>query len=96
MDCIIDFSGKNWMQNMKWKEVEAYLDKGGDTVLIPCGQTEQHGPHLPMGTDTYAAMAMAEALAERTHSLIPHCYILFLEIVDRKITKSHAHMWQLT
>ena len=35
-----------------------------DTVaLIPVGATEQHGPHLPVGTDTIIAPAVAEAAA---------------------------------
>ena len=47
MRCCFDFTGPRWLQNMKWKEVERYLKKGGATVILPCGQTEQHGPHLP-------------------------------------------------
>ena len=32
-------------------------------ALIPVGATEQHGPHLPVGTDTIIATALAEAAA---------------------------------
>jgi creatinine amidohydrolase len=40
----------------------------GDAVLVvPLGATEQHGPHLPIGTDT----AVAEALADRLASARP-------------------------
>ena len=70
MQCSFDFTGPRWLQNMKWKQVADYLEQGGDTIILPCGQTEQHGPHLPMGTDTYAAMAMADSLAERVDALI--------------------------
>lgn len=31
----------------------------GPTVLVPVGSTEQHGPHLPLDTDTRVAMAVA-------------------------------------
>jgi creatinine amidohydrolase/Fe(II)-dependent formamide hydrolase-like protein len=34
-------------------------------VLVPVGSTEQHGPHLPLQTDTVVATAVARALAER-------------------------------
>lgn len=30
---------------------------------MPLGATEQHGPHLPIGTDTFIATAWAEAVA---------------------------------
>lgn len=55
---------------MTWMEVEAYLNRGGKSIIIPCGQTEQHGPHLPMGNDTYVAIALAETVAELTDTLI--------------------------
>jgi len=32
-------------------------------LLVPLGSTEQHGPHLPLGTDTVVAVALAERLA---------------------------------
>ncbi len=39
---------------------------GPDTIaLIPLGAVEQHGPHLPLGTDTLIAQALARRVAER-------------------------------
>lgn len=38
---------------------------GSPVVLVPLGSTEQHGPHLPLDTDTTVAVAVAEALAGR-------------------------------
>ena len=35
------------------------------TVLLPIGATEQHGPHLPLGTDTFQAIDVCRRLAER-------------------------------
>ncbi|MGY4710509.1 creatininase family protein [Mycolicibacterium sp. CBM1] len=43
-----------------------------DTVaLIPVGATEQHGPHLPVGTDTIMATAVAEAAAGELALVLP-------------------------
>jgi mycofactocin precursor peptide peptidase len=33
------------------------------TLLVPLGSCEQHGPHLPLGTDTVIAVAIAERVA---------------------------------
>ncbi|WP_409462811.1 creatininase family protein [Amycolatopsis sp. GA6-003] len=33
-------------------------------VLVPIGATEQHGPHLPAGTDAFLAAAVCERAAE--------------------------------
>jgi creatinine amidohydrolase len=35
-------------------------------AVVPVGATEQHGPHLPVGTDTFAVSHIAWAAAEAT------------------------------
>jgi creatinine amidohydrolase len=40
------------------------------TAVLPFGSIEQHGPHLPCGTDTYAAELIAERVAERLGALV--------------------------
>ena len=52
-----------WIQEMTWPDIAEYLERG-DTVLVPVGATEQHGPHCPMGTDAAEAVATAEGIAE--------------------------------
>lgn len=49
-----------WLQEMTWEEIKDRLDGGLDTIILPCGSTEQHGPHLPLGTDTMVAKTLAE------------------------------------
>lgn len=41
------------------------------TVILPTAATEQHGPHLPMSTDTRIVEAIAAAAATRVESEIP-------------------------
>jgi creatinine amidohydrolase len=38
-------------------------------VLVPLGSTEQHGPHLPLDTDTRIATAVATRAAARRHAV---------------------------
>jgi creatinine amidohydrolase len=40
------------------------------TAVLPFGSIEQHGPHLPCGTDIYAAKLIAERVAERLDGLL--------------------------
>jgi creatinine amidohydrolase len=53
------------LQEMTWTDVKEYL-KSSDMVIIPLGSTEQHGPHLPLGTDYYLAMGALEKISART------------------------------
>lgn len=50
--------------HMTWPEIEEYL-KTVDTVLLPCGAIEQHGPHLTVDTDYYDADYFAKETAAR-------------------------------
>ncbi|MEO8222901.1 MAG: creatininase [Specibacter sp.] len=46
------------------------LASGDATVLIPVGSLEQHGPHLPLGTDTILATRFADGVAARLGALV--------------------------
>jgi creatinine amidohydrolase len=49
---------------LTWEEARD-LDRTHAVAVLPIGATEAHGPHLPLGTDTLIAAAMARAGAER-------------------------------
>jgi len=55
----------NLLEDAVWPELEELLAGGRGTAILPLGSTEQHGPHLPFGTDTWIGAALAEALAAR-------------------------------
>lgn len=60
----------------RWEElsspaIDGLLVDDPDLVgLIPVGATEQHGPHLPTGTDTILAVALSEAISVRTGAVV--------------------------
>lgn len=54
---------KRW-DSLAWPELREACE--GDVGLVPVGATEQHGPHLPTGTDTIIATALCEGVSERT------------------------------
>jgi len=43
----------------------AWTDVGSPILVVPVGSCEQHGPHLPLHTDTVVASALARWLAAR-------------------------------
>ena len=59
----------NQVKDMTWREVQERL-REFPVVIVPIGSTEQHGYHLPIGTDVYLAEALAEKTAEKTGALV--------------------------
>ncbi len=59
-----------------WPEVDGIARLGTDDqapapiVLVPVGSTEQHGPHLPLATDTLIAEELAERALHHTDGLM--------------------------
>ena len=60
---------KNYLPHMSWTEVEDLLTRT-DMVIMPVGSLEQHGPHLPIGTDFLNGMERAKLVAQRTDVLV--------------------------
>ena len=58
-----------YFSDLTQPEIAAQLKKN-PLVILPCGSVEQHGPHLPTGTDTLAANVIAHAVAERMDGLV--------------------------
>lgn len=49
---------------LSWGEFEEVCGDGGCVSVIPCGSIEQHGHHLPLGTDLYIAVSLARKAVE--------------------------------
>lgn len=53
------------LANLTWPDIKRKIRIKNALLVIPTGSTEQHGPHLPLGTDTYLAQEVARGAAER-------------------------------
>jgi len=53
------------MEEMTWTEIENAMKDGCDTVMFSVGSVEQHGPHLPLGTDWWIGDVIAKRAAEK-------------------------------
>ena len=58
------------LDELTWPEVRAEIANGRDTLVLALGATEQHGPHLPLGTDALIGDAAAGAVAERLDAFV--------------------------
>ena len=61
-----DFRNKfiSWnLAELTYVDIRAYLEEK-DLVIVPMASTEQHGPHLPLYTDTITAIEISERVAQ--------------------------------
>jgi creatinine amidohydrolase len=68
---------------MAWPEIQDYLKKK-NSLIIPVGSTEQHGPNGLIGTDFLTAWEVAKKVGQETSTLVasPICYGMALHHLD--------------
>ena len=54
-----------YLADEAWPDLETYFEEES-LAIVPLGSTEQHGPHLPEGTDHLIAEGIARAAADRS------------------------------
>lgn len=55
---------------MTGPELRRLIQSGLKTVVIPFGSVEQHGGHLPLGTDAIVADSVGRAVADRLDAVL--------------------------
>lgn len=58
----IDHRAIPLFEEMTWPDVKKAA-RANAPVIVPLGATEQHGPHLPLGADTYQGIDMSRRAA---------------------------------
>jgi creatinine amidohydrolase len=58
------------LDELAWPDIQRELEGGRDTVVVAFGATEQHGPHLPLGTDALLGDHLARLVAERLNAFV--------------------------
>ncbi len=61
---------KRFIENMTWKEVNHEIKNGIDAVLVMIGAMEQHGPHLPINTDTLSSYSIAKKIIKKVDNIL--------------------------
>lgn len=72
-----------WLENVAWPDAEKTLK---DTLLLPVGATEQHGPHLPLSTDTLIATAACAYASAITGAPV-------LPALNYTVSLGHTEKW---
>ena len=56
--------GSRRLERLSWPALQAAAQTSGSTVVWPFGAFEQHGPHLPLGTDALFAEQILDQVLE--------------------------------
>lgn len=59
-----------YFSDKTWEELKEYVDKDS-LIILPIGQTEEHGLHLPVETDARIATEVAREIAEEIENEMP-------------------------
>lgn len=74
------------LDRLSWTELAEHRDAGAGLVLLPFGATEQHGPHLPVNTDTVIAERVCLEAGAKSG-------VLVLPAVAYTVSSGHTRKW---
>ena len=57
------------LEELTWTEAKKCFEKTS-IAMLPLGATEQHGYHLPLGTDTFLATELCTRVAEEINAIV--------------------------
>lgn len=71
---------------LTWPGLQKLRDRGDELVLIPVGATEQHGPHLPVSTDSAIATGVCAYASARAQ-------VPVLPTLSYGVSIGHTERW---
>lgn len=74
------------LETLPWPDLQQMLEAGHELLLLPVGATEQHGPHLPINTDTLIATATCQAASALTGAPM-------LPALNYTVSLGHTEKW---
>jgi len=74
------------VEELPWPALRQLIDQQDQLILLPVGATEQHGPHLPVNTDTLIATAAC-------HAASAHTGVPVLPAISYTVSLGHTEKW---
>ena len=68
------------IEELTWPDVDA-LNRDRTLFILPVGMLEEHGPHLPVGTDTFSVDYESRRVADRLSVALPDWNLVVMPMV---------------
>lgn len=78
-----------YFKDKTWPELERLIPEQ-PLVILPVGTTEEHGRHLPVGTDAMIAASFGEKLAREAEGELP---VLLMETIQYGFSMAIVRQW---
>ena len=65
------------LAELRWPQIDA-LDRDRTMFILPLGMLEEHGPHLPIGSDTFGVTFEADGVARRMARSLPQWNVVMM------------------
>src|SRR5688572_33443224 len=69
------------LEELNWPQIDA-LQRERTLVLLPVGMVEEHGPHLPVGTDMLGVVYEASGVSRRVSQALSDWNIVMLPSIN--------------
>jgi creatinine amidohydrolase len=65
------------LEELTWPQIDA-LDRQQTPFILPVGMIEEHGPHLPVGADTFGVMYEADGVSMKVSRALPDWNVVMM------------------
>jgi creatinine amidohydrolase len=69
------------LDELRWPQIDA-LDRDRTMFILAIGMLEEHGPHLPIGSDTFGVAYEADEVVRRVAGALPAWNVVVMPSID--------------
>ena len=80
----------HYLEQLTQDEIDA-LDREKSVFFLTFGNLEEHGPHLPVGSDYYRAMGIRDRLINRLHDAHSDYHLVIFPVVPIGVGGANKH-----
>jgi creatinine amidohydrolase len=69
------------LEELNWPQIDA-LDRERTMFILSVGMVEEHGPHLPVGADTFGVTFEADGVSRRVSRALPQWRVVMMPLLN--------------